>query len=67
MTEEETQAKAEDVLQRAISMLEYAAARPGGAPHRARAQEVEEVLKWELAGERDNALAEPKELASEKD
>jgi hypothetical protein len=64
MTEE---AKAEDVLQRAMSMLEYAAARRGVHLTVHALKKVEEVLKWELAGERDKALAEPKKLASEKD
>ncbi len=67
MAEKETPAT-EDALQKAIAMLVYAAARRGLYLTVHALTKAEEVLKWELAGERDKALAklkggEPERLA----
>jgi hypothetical protein len=57
MTEEETPAQAEDALERAMAMREYAAARRGLYLTVHALKKAEEVLKWELAAERDKAVA----------
>jgi hypothetical protein len=56
MAEEETPAKAEDALQKAMAMLEYALARRGLYLTVHALNKVKEVLKWELAGDREKAL-----------
>ncbi len=56
MVEEETPAKAEDALQKAMAMLEYALARRGLYLTVHALNKVKEVLKWELAGDREKAL-----------
>ncbi len=47
---------AEDDLQKALAMLEYAAARRGLYLTVHALNKVKHVLKWELAGDRENAL-----------
>ncbi len=47
---------AEDDLQKALAMLEYAAARRGYYLTVHALNKVKEVLKWEMAGDRDKAL-----------
>jgi hypothetical protein len=56
MAEEETSAKAEEALERAFAMLQHAAARQGLHLTVQALKKAEEVLKLELAGDREKAL-----------
>jgi hypothetical protein len=56
MAEEETSAKAEDALERVFAMLEHEAARRGLHLTLHALKEAQEVLKLELAGDREKAL-----------
>ncbi len=53
----------ESDLQKALEMLEYAAARRGLFLTVHALNKVKEVLKWELAGDREKALEEIQEVA----
>jgi hypothetical protein len=53
----------DDELQKALAMLEYAAARRGMYLTVHALNKVKEVLKWELAGDREKALEAQKDNA----
>ncbi len=63
MAEEETPEKAEDALSKAMAMLEYGAARRGLYLTVHALKKAEQVMKWELAGERDKALAKLEKIS----
>jgi len=58
---------AEGYLQKAIAMLEYALARRGLYLSVHALNKVKEVLKWELAGNREKALEATQGEAGEKE
>jgi hypothetical protein len=54
--DEETPAKAEDALEAAMAKLEDAAARRGLHLTLHALNQAKEVMKWELAGDREKAM-----------